>query len=356
VRILVRVWLATCLALWTFASAPAGADVHTETDTPWSKGVSKANQSKALALFKEGNDLYGEQKYSDALVPYEKAIKLWDHPSIQYNLALCLMNIRQPLEAWDHLERALRYGEGPLGKRLFSEAGTYRNVLEASLAQLEVSTEQEDVVVELDGRQLLTGPGKQKVHLLAGSHQLVATLNGYKTLTKALDLPAGQVSQEDLQLSKEVIRTVHITTRENYERRWAWWVPWATAAGSVAVALIATGVYVNATDAINAYDTGLANSPACKNGCTPSQIPASLTAQELTAEHEGDVAIAMWTGAAVIGVAAGVMAILNRPKLVVHTERPDQPSARPEEPDVSIRVTPLVAPGMVGAGIGITFR
>jgi tetratricopeptide (TPR) repeat protein len=349
VRIFVTVWLATCLALWT--AAPVRADVHTESDTPWSKGVSKLNQTKALALFKEGNDLYADAKYTDALVRYEKAVKLWDHPSIQYNLALCLVNIRQPLDAWDHLERALRFGEDPLGKRLFGEAQTYLHLLESSLAQLEVSTEQEDVVVELDGRQLLTGPGKKKVHLLAGSHQLVATLTGYKTLTKALDLPAGQVSQEDLQLSKEVNNTVHITTRENYERRWAWWVPWATAAGSVAVALIATGVYVNANDAMNAYDTGLAKS--CQTGCTPSQIPPSLTNQELSAQHEGDVAVAMWTGAAAVGIAAGVMAILNRPKLVVHTERPDPPK---EEPDVSIRVTPLVAPGMVGAGIGVTFR
>jgi hypothetical protein len=129
-------------------------------------------------------------------------------------------------------------------------------------------------------------------------------------------------------------------------------VPWATAAGSVAVALIATGVYVNANDAMNAYDAGLAHS--CQFGCTPAQIPASLTAQQLSAQHEGDVAIAMWTGAAVVGVAAGVMAILNRPKLVVHTETPDAPK---EEPEVgSLQVTPLLAPGMVGAGVGFTFR
>jgi tetratricopeptide (TPR) repeat protein len=68
-------------------------------DEPFSQGVSKAKQEQAIALFEEGNKLFEEEKYSDALELYEKAIKKWDHPKIEFNLALCYSQIKKPLEA-----------------------------------------------------------------------------------------------------------------------------------------------------------------------------------------------------------------------------------------------------------------
>src|ERR1041385_358969 len=84
--------------------------VDDDGETPWAKGVSKGKQKKALEVFKEGNALFEEGKYTEALAVYEQALKVWDHPNIQFNLAVCLFNIRQPLAAWDHLDSALRFG------------------------------------------------------------------------------------------------------------------------------------------------------------------------------------------------------------------------------------------------------
>ena len=283
--------------------------------TPWSKGVSKANQKKALDIFKAGNALFEEAKYTEALAQYEQALKLWDHPNIQFNLAVCLFNIRQPLEAWDHLERALRFGEAPLGKRLFEEAQTYKNLLESSLAQLEVSNEQDDVQVMLDGKELFTGAGKKKVHLLAGTHQLVASADGFQTESKALDLPAGQLTSEGIALQPEkVVTKVQVKkVRENYDRRWSWWLPWSIEGGGIALALIGTGVYLSARSDMKAYDSALAT--ACPTGCKPADIKPSLTAQEQAAQSKSGVGVGFWVAGGAVAAAAGVMAVLNRPRV-----------------------------------------
>jgi hypothetical protein len=339
---LVTATLLVCLAVTTSAAKPRhnSPPAGDADETPWSKGVSKANQTKAFEIFKDGNALFEEAKYSDALVQYEKAIKLWDHPSIEYNLAICLFNIRQPLEAWDHLSKALQYGDAPLGKRLFAEAMTYQTLLESSLAQLDVSTEQDGVTIQVDGRDLMTGPGDKSIHMLAGSHQLVATLDGYKTESRALDLPAGKLTKETIELQEDKVQVKVKVEHINYERRWSWWVPWSVMGGSVAVALIGTGVYLDGRSGINSYDDALAKQ--CPSGCRPQDIPTALTQKEQSAQREGQIGIGLWSAAAVVGVAAGAMAVLNRPKLV-------------EKRPPTVVVTPMLGHGVAGVGVGLTF-
>jgi hypothetical protein len=307
-------------------------------EEPWAVGVSKGKQTRAIELFKKGNELFEESKYTEALPEYEKALKLWDNPQIHYNLVRCLIDMRQPLEAWTHIEKALKYGEEGLGKRVFSEAMTVKATLEASLAELDVSSEQDDVEVTLDGTELFTGKDHKRLHLKPGSHQLSATADGFQTESKALNLPPGELTKEVIELEPEKVKIKVTKIRENYDRRWAWWIPWATAGTSVALALIGTGVYVGAHSDIQAYDAALLKQ--CPQGCAPSAIPASLTAQQQHAEHQGSIAIGLWSVGGAVAVAAGVMAILNRPRLVEG------------KPDVSVVATH----DYIGVGVALTFR
>src|SRR5262245_34456368 len=151
-------------------------------------------------------------------------------------MAICLINMRQPLTAWDHLQRALRFGDAPLGKRLYDEGMTYVAVLESSLAQLTVRSLQPGIKVMVDGVEALDGPGEHTMKLLAGKHQLVASRPGYITSSRALDLAAGKPALEQIALVPEKVRL------DNYERRWAWWVPWSVEAGGAVLAIAATGI------------------------------------------------------------------------------------------------------------------
>jgi tetratricopeptide (TPR) repeat protein len=284
------------------AVRPPAAHADRKSVTPWSKGVSEADQKRALQLFQEGNAFFQEEKYTEAVAKYEQALSAWDNPSIRFNMALCLINMRQPLVAWDHLQRALRFGDAGLGKRLYAEAMRSVALLEASLAQLTVRWEQPEIKVMVDGAVVLNGESKK---LLPGKHQLVASRPGYTTSSRALDLPAGKPHLEQIALELEKV-TVQ---RDNYERRWAWWVPWSVEGGAAALALVAAGLYVSSSNQMTNYDRAYRD--RCPIGCM--SIPPDLLPQYNSARTKSGVAIGMWVGAGAVAIGGGVMAVLNRP-------------------------------------------
>jgi hypothetical protein len=288
-------------------TAPAAhADGKTPV-TPWSRGVPEAAQRRALQLFQDGNVLLEQQKYTEAVAKYEQALIAWDHPNIRFNMAICLINMRQPLTAWDHLQQALRFGDAPLGKRLYAEAMTYVAVLESSLAQLTVRSRQPGIKVMVDGVLALDGPGERSMKLLAGKHQLVASRPGYTTSSRALDLGAGQSDLEQIALELEKVKV----QRDNYERRWAWWVPWSVEGGAAALALVGAGFYLSASNQMASYDQALQRK--CPEGCGDADITSALKAQHDHARRNSGVGIGMWVGAGAVAITGGVMAVLNRP-------------------------------------------
>jgi tetratricopeptide (TPR) repeat protein len=273
--------------------------------TPWSKGVSEAEQERALQLFQDGNEFFEGEKYTEAVAKYEQALKHWGNPNIHFNMAICLIHMRQPLVAWDHLQEALKFGDAPLGKHLYDEAERYVALLESSLAQLTVKSTQPEIKVMVDGAQVLDGPGEHSMKMLAGKHQLVASRPGYTTSSRALDLAAGKSDLEHIALELEKVKV----ERDNYERRWAWWAPWSVEAGAVVLALAATGVYLDARGVMANYDQAFQKQ--CPLGCT--NIPSALQAQYDHARRISGVAIGMWVGAGAVAITGGVMAVLNRP-------------------------------------------
>src|ERR1700704_3159630 len=92
-----------------------GSAVADSADKPWAAGVTPAAQHTALDLYQAGNTYFEQAQYKDALVKYELALQSWDHPQIHYNAAVCLINLDRPVEAYDHLLAAMRFGLAPLG-------------------------------------------------------------------------------------------------------------------------------------------------------------------------------------------------------------------------------------------------
>jgi hypothetical protein len=325
-----------------FVSAPA-AVMAKKSDNPWAEGVSAKAQKKALELFKAGNRQFEEQRFTEALGFYEKALAQWDHPSIRFAMAQCYINLKQPLEAWEHLEAALKYGQGPHSDKHYAEALNYRTILENTIARVTISCEQEGVEVVLDGKTLFTAPGKAEKVLHPGEHRLMASKEGWLTLDKKLELPPGQTSSESIELVELEEGMSPTGEKVTYKRRWKGWIPWTVAGTGLGVGLIGVAVYAMGVSQMNDYDETLRRE--CGGPCSPT-ILATYAGEKSAAELKGDVGVALWfVGGAAIG-AGVVMLLMNDPKRIV-----EKAESEPGE------VTPVVTitPGYAGVGLTVGF-
>lgn len=319
-----RAWRVSMVAVLLAVAAPGHAQPAEETPSqmpasdgarPWAAGVSAEKQARALELYVAGNIEFKELRYAQALAKYREAIQHWDHPAIRFNIAVCLINLDQLLEAKENLDRSLTYGAGPLGAESLAQGLTYRKLLDAQLAHVSIRCEQPGTEVTLDGKLLFTGPGAADEFLLPGYHQVVASKDGFLTSSKTLVLAAGQPLVHD-------IRHLELKVTIRMARRWDFWKPWAVLSGGAALVNIGVLTYVVATNHLSRYEDGVASRCA---GCSALMLAApefeGLRDQKSRGDTEHTIAVALLaTGGAAI--AAGVLGlILNQPTLRVEPLR-----------------------------------
>jgi hypothetical protein len=295
---------------------------------PWAKGVSDAEQEAARALYLEGNAEFVESRFARALAKYREAIRHWDHPAIRFNMAVCLINLDQLVEARDDLERSLAYGPAALGHDAYTQGTTYRKLLAAQLARITATCSEPGAVVMLDGRYLFTAPGNAEQDLLPGEHQLAATKPGFRTAFKTFIAAPGQRAAYDLKPQPELDPPY-----------WPYWKHVLGAGAGVTAAGALT--YLWAASGVRSYDDGVLL--ACMTGCSADEVRANteLNAKKDRALTRGAVAIAaMATGGA--AVLTGVLGLIL-----------DKPRVRPE----SSRVAPVVTavPGGAAVALGLSF-
>ncbi|HEX7837551.1 MAG TPA: tetratricopeptide repeat protein [Kofleriaceae bacterium] len=290
--------------------APAPAEAR-----PWAAGVSETEQANATELYVAGNREYSELRFAQALAKYKEAIAHWDHPAIRYNMAICLINLDQLIEARDNLERSLAYGAAPLDGDKYGQGLSYRKLLEARLAHLALTCGEPGADVTLDGKLLFTGPGTVERFVLPGEHQVVATKRGFLTVSRILVGDAGKLTTLDITPALEHLPATRMV------RRWDAWKPWVVLAGGSALIGIGALSYRAAAHDLTAYDDGVAM--YCPKGCGPvmlGEVPG-LSARLDSVNREQTVAFTLFAvgGAAVVSGVLGV--ILNQPRMQLETSR-----------------------------------
>jgi hypothetical protein len=324
-------WLAaSALLLAAHAHAQrAASSLADDAERPWALGVSTEQQSRARALFEQGNAFFTESQHALALARYREAVAAWNHPGIRYNMAVSLIHLDQPLAAYEDLQEALRYGAAPLGPELYDQALTYKKLLEGQLAELRVVCAEPGAEVALDGEPLFRSPGERKRRLAPGAHQLVASKPGHVTESRALLLLPG----------KPTVETLRLRPLPWFEarRRWSWWKPWLVLASGVAVAAAGVPLLVQARDDYARYDAWV--TAMCRGGCPIADVPPSVSEPRSRAPVENGVAIASFTVGGAL-VASGVaLLILNQPRVV---ER-------------RIALLPTISPRAAGALLRVAF-
>jgi tetratricopeptide (TPR) repeat protein len=311
------------LALLVCTGRDAGAD-----DKPWAAGVAPDQQKRALALYREGNTYFEQAQYKEALAKYELALERWDHPAIQYNAAICLINLDRLPAAWDRLERALRFGEPPLGVDLYKEALRYQKQLAGQLGELEITCDEAGADIQLDGQPLFVGPGHASKRLVAGTHRMVATKEpDFITQTQTVELAGGGKQQVTIVLEKRPIKIAGPKSR--VARRWSTWKPWAVIGGGVIVGGIGGLTWKLAHDDFATHDGAVAE--ICPMGCPAAELrdraaanrepaAASQLLDRLDLDGRAKTERAVTYSAFAIGgaaIAAGVvLVVMNQPREV----------------------------------------
>jgi tetratricopeptide (TPR) repeat protein len=328
-------WWAVSLSV-ALAAATASAQAA-ELERPWARGVPRERQAKALELFRAGNAKLRDALYRVARERYLEALKVWDHPAIHYNLSLSLMNLDQPVEAWEHLQLALKYGAAPLDADKMDQALRYKGLVEKQLTRLTIRCSLEGSAVRLDGNTLFTGPGQWEGMVRAGAHSVVATHDGYVPAEKALTLLGGETRE----LEMTMFRTEDLT---EYRRVLPVAVPWVVLGGGAAVAAAGVGLQLAAKGAYAGYDAAVA---AC---AAPESLGCTLRPDIASRRSSGDTLQALaWTtfvvgGAAVI--TGSVLVYVNRPQAYLRTVEVAQPTAA---------LVPVLVPGGAGLSLAGTF-
>lgn len=304
---------------------------------PWAEGVSAEDQAAAHALFEEGNALLRESLFPQAVKKYREALERWDHPGIHFNLSLALLNLDQPIAVYRSLEKAMQYGEAPLDKEKLERAQRYFEMASQQIGTVEITIDEPQAKVTLDGRPVLTGPGTYKTLIVVGEHQIVATKSGY--INRTIDFTIDPTEQEQVEVALISIADMTVS-----KRRWPQWMPWAVV-GAGAVVLAAGGaLHGQSSSSFAEFDESF--DQTCVNGgCKDSEVP-DLKAKLDSAERQQQIAVTSYVigGAALVG--GLVLVYVNRPQVF----RRDLEAGTERE----LTIVPVIAPD--SAGVSAAFR
>lgn len=323
------------------AAEPVAPEPPPVEPRPWAEGVSPERQESALAQFSLGNAKFVEGNYAEALTIYREALVAWDHPSIRLNIAVCLINLEQPLAAAENLEAALAYGRAPFDDEAYAQALTYDKLLAGQLARLRIACAEPGAEVLLDGKRLFTAPGEHEVRITPGTHQLVATKRGLVSATESITVAPGRVETARLTLLpiEKLIET----------RRWPTWKPWTVMGVGAGLALVGVPFQLAARSNFADFDAGVAMC-AATTGCQPGELPSRIADLEGRAQNENRAAVALFAlGGATVAIGI-TMLILNQPRAVPKERRGKESTLGSQ-----LEVSPILGAGTHGIRARITF-
>jgi tetratricopeptide (TPR) repeat protein len=311
-----------------------------EESHPWENNTPE-RQKAGHDLFEQGVKEFFEQRYEDAERDFRAAIKYDDLPLFHYNLALAaLIPLQKLVEAREELLIALKYGQPGLGDEKFKKANAKLKEVEAKLAKLVLTCEQEGAKVTIDDQKaLFSCPGKHEKWLLPGSHVIVTYLDkqGYQPQLLRPTLAGGDRPVISLKAPRDEELMVSPLPLPPA-------TAWVAMLGGAAVGGGAFWLRYQAGLQFQQYDDGIA---LCASQSEPpgSPCPAAAAARLIPPKVRGErlqVAefIAFGVGGATL-VGGGLLLFFNAPRL----------PAKPE----GFAMIPFLAPGSAGVALTAEF-
>jgi tetratricopeptide (TPR) repeat protein len=333
--------LAACLplllAVGPLAALSQPSELGVGQQRPWAQGVTQVNQAAANIHFQEGNVQLENGLFVKASEEYEKALALWNHPSIHYNMALALVNLKEPIKLRKHLTEALRYGGQPLDSDKTGRARDLLKLVEGQLVRLKVTCDVPGATVKMNGTTLFIGPGRYEEWVLPDEYIFTAVQEGLPSNERRRTPVAGQELVVDYKLY-----TVEELTRGR--RLWPAWRSWAVVGLGAALAGGGFLFQQQSADTYRRYDEEVArcSSANSNRGCSP-------TPELLDQQSRGDT-----FKKTAVGSFALSGAVVATGLALVYANRVRTEVLTPDEHEKSLQVVPVV--GADQGGVVATFR
>ena len=301
--LLVVLALTTTPALW---SATAHAQTAVDQDDP-------------EALFADGRRLYKEGKHQEAYEAYKRAFELRESYDIAGNLGNVEVKLGHFKDAVKHLRFVLDKLPPSMDpqKRKRVRDKTQKRIDEAMqhVAIAEIATEPQGADVSVDGESVGKTPLAEPLYLDKGKHTITVELDGYHTLKREVDLPAG--SDKSFALSLSALSGGDSPDGgPDQSAGGPHWIIVGTGLGigaaavGVGIALIAVAAGKGSDrDALAASLTTTGSASACSGASPPSQCTElqTLNDDERTFRAAG---IGMLVGGGAVLAAAGIYALI----------------------------------------------
>ncbi|HEX8106339.1 MAG TPA: tetratricopeptide repeat protein [Kofleriaceae bacterium] len=324
----------SALAALTLALAPiaAHADIARTGAEPWYQQSTPDARREAQALFAQAVDKHQQLLRGNARDLYDRALKLWDNPDIQWNLSLVLEDLGQYLPAYQQLDSALRWGEALGAERLRQVRARMQALETHRLARIEASSDEPGAEIMLDGQPWFRGAGRQSQLVEPGAHYVASRKTGFFPVTRPISVTAGQAARVVLSMDADrVIET----------RRWPAWKPWVVVSAGVLIASVGAGLERQALVHRDAATKSLAGPCDRPAGCMPMAFPTSYDRIVTDSRLAAGAFLAGGTA-----VAVGLtLAWLNQ----LHVHRTEARAPGP------IEVTPILSTGQVGVSAQLRF-
>ncbi|WP_437954828.1 hypothetical protein WME76_25045 [Sorangium sp. So ce119] len=201
---------------------------------PWHQGISDDRKQQAHELFTQARALHRRMMFAEARVKYEEALAAWEHPELRLYLARVLKSIGLPLQAYENLRLALRWGPGALAPDKEQEArAAMRALMEHELAAIEIRCDEPGATVLLDDKSWFVGPGTARRMVTPGEHVVMVRRDGYSTVVKPILVIAGKEASG--QLARRVDTVIG-------QPRWPTWIPWTMLGAGAALGVAGGGL------------------------------------------------------------------------------------------------------------------
>ncbi|MCG8419619.1 MAG: hypothetical protein MJE77_16935 [Proteobacteria bacterium] len=325
--------LAASLFASPWLAQTAGADPDRPTQLPWYQGVSEERQERAKQLYQEGYTLHRDLQFVNAAAKYQEALTDWENPEIRVELAIALNQIGQPLNAYQSLELAMKWGLDQLQPTDQDRIRDLQSSLMTErLAIIELRCDEPGTEIVFNGQKWFVGPGRRHRVVRPGTHAITASKPGYFPVFESVTVLPGNRATVALVLS--VDRIVKTT-------RWSAWKPWAVVGAGVALGLTGSGLLWQSERDFDAAKASL------DSECTserPWCTPVPLYQQDRATRNSQLALGSLLTGGA--AVAAGMVLVwMNLPS----------PQRTPDRNESKVELSPIVSEETVGVSAGLSF-